>query len=178
MRLPVEEIQVMGATELRRRWGDPNEESFTREESLWEYWRRVADGAVPFSREEFSKALVSNNARISDVIGLLVRRNMLVSDLLQTASSQCVAVSAGDWLSGQLSARNMLNRLQAGDTPSMDEVCDALVKRGTSWAALEAVPILDSNTLQAVLNASEQKRIFTKRQRYEIRERAKSLESS
>lgn len=164
----------MGGEQLRACWQNPNEDPFVREESLWEYWRRVAEGALPFSRSELLKALPLDNTRLVDVLGLLARKNMLVDDLLQAAQGYCSKHSDSEWLLAQLNARSMLNRLATGEMPADDQTNEALVAKGTSWAAFEAIALLQESALAALLAATDSSRVFTKGQRHNLRLRAKS----
>lgn len=168
----IEEIKSMSAMELRVRWRDPNEERFVREEALWEYWRRVAEGTLSFSAEELLDALSLDNARTVDVLGLLARRDLLDSASLKAARRFQATLKEDVWLAAQLDARDMIRRLTAGEQPTKNELCDALVAKGTAWAALQAIAFLSQEELASVLRASEERRVFTKGQRHELRELA------
>lgn len=167
-----EQIRTMSAAELRGRWRDTDQEKFVREEALWEYWRRVAEGALPYSDEELLEALSLDNARIPDVLGLLAKHDLLAGDSLREARRFQAKLKDDGWLAAQLDAREMLGRLKAGERPDWLEVCEALVAKGTVWAALEAVPLLRPDEAEALVLASEQSRVFTKGQRHDLRVRA------
>ena len=165
----IEQIKAMSLAKLRDRWRDADEDKFIREEALWEYWRRVADGSVPFSMDDIDELLSLDNARIVDVLGLLARRDLLTDESFQAAQRFQGALEDDVWLAAQLGARDMIRRLKAGDEPFRNELCDALVAKGTAWAALEAVSLLHQEQLETLLAVSEKRRVFTKGQRHDLR---------
>lgn len=162
----------MDSLELRERWRDADEDRFVREEAFWEYWRRVAEAGIPVSTSELDEALTLPSLRVVDVLGLLAQHDLLPADSFQAARRFQSTLEDSAWLAAQLDARDMIRRLEAGGEPSPPEVCGALVAKGTAWAALEAVPMLRREQLDALIVASDQQRVFTRGQRHDLRLRA------
>lgn len=163
-----EKLQSMSPAALKGIWQDPGQEPFLREEALWEYWRCVAEKGLPVSLDELKEIFALDNARTADVLGLLAQADLLPEESLR-AAQRFQAEHENAWLAAQLHAREMLRRLEHGDTPREDELCDALVARGTSWASLEAIPLLPADRVQSLLRASDTRRVFTKAQRHDLR---------
>lgn len=169
-----EELQSLSPVALKAIWQDAGQEPFLREEALWEYWRRVAKNGLPVSLDELQEIFALDNGRTADVLGLLARADLLPDESFR-AAQRFQAEHENAWLAGQLRARALLRRIKQGDMPGEDELCDGLVAKGTSWAALEAIPLLPADRAQSLLRSSEDRAVFSKGQRHELRLRVSKM---
>jgi hypothetical protein len=163
-----DEKPSMSKAELRAIWRDPHIDSFSREESLWEFWRQtVEDGARP-SDNEVLEIFTIENKRVPDVVGLLAQKALLSQSSLTSARQYLATHDGNPWLTAQLDAREMLMGLARGERVSAADLCDALVRKGTFWAVLEAVPVLPPEHLGELIRISEERRVFTRGQRHHL----------
>src|SRR5579884_3678415 len=145
---------------------DADQSKAVREEALWEYWRRVAAGLVSFSVEELTFAFTTGIAGLGNVVGELARQGKLpaetflrVRSLLTTSNDRTVA-----WALVQLNAREAVEALKVDAPHARGVLLDALLAKGTAWAAVLATPHLTIDEVDLLVTAAEHRRTFTNAQ--------------
>jgi hypothetical protein len=173
-------FRTLSADELLRLWSRPPEEwtDTLRQDALWEYWRRVAAGGCAFCRAVFEKMLRERVVGMSEVVGELavqgrlpiecLRRSQLVLSTLETSSAA--------WALSQLSARDTLERLRSETRDKSRISLEPLFAKGTYWAALQAIPLLDADGLSRFKERLEHERVFSRRQRHQLRQAVRAEE--
>lgn len=162
--------------ELRRIWSSVSERTdapakFEREEALWEYWKRSAEGEQEVDEGDLVSALSSGVRGVGNAIGELARQDRLppkAYPMLEQRLRQLVAEDA-EWGLAQLRARASLNQISSGQQSDRKVLLEDLLIKGVSWATILVIPHLSREEVDYVESEVFRRRVFSGAQREEVR---------
>ena len=173
--------------QLHELWSSGTESRSDREHAFWEYWERVTNAQERLDESQweelFAVDLNELGFILAQVIGHLAARDLVPVHLEPRARAARggpgrdrvrarlgeIGGYAPQWAEAQLTARACVRVLRSGSVRP-EQWLDHVVRKGTIWAALECVPFLSSEELEAMRHTSELRRVFTRGQRAQLRD--------
>ena len=162
--------------ELRRIWSSTSDDrdataKFEREEALWEYWKRTANGEQAVEERELETALSIRVRGIGNVVGELARQDRLSPRIYTIVKERLEQTSADDaeWGLVQMQARLSLNQIKNGEQGNRRDLLENLLKKGVSWATLLVIPYLSKAEVEYVEGEVLRRKVFSRAQTEEVR---------
>src|SRR5262249_2699058 len=144
---------------------------FIREEALWEYWRRVAGGDGEFREAELVAAFSAGIRGVRNAVCELARRDRIPAASRERARQllQQIEPEEASLAIVQLNAREALEALKGGANSARRDLLEAVLAKGASWAAVQAMPFLTDDEQGYLVGMAERRKTFTRAQRHELR---------
>ena len=161
--------------QLHELWSSGTESRSDREHAFWEYWERVTNAQERLDESQweelFAVDLNELGFILAQVIGHLAARDLVPVHFEPRVRARLGEIGgyAPQWAEAQLTARACVRVLKSGSVRP-EQWLDHVVRKGTIWAALECVPFLSSEELEAMRHTSELRRVFTRGQRAQLRD--------
>jgi hypothetical protein len=162
--------------ELHRMWSSASERTdaparFEREEALWEYWKRSAEGEKEVDESDLMSALSSGIRGVGNVVGELARHDRLPrkSYAMVEQHLRDLAADEAKWGLAQLRARSSLNMIISGQQGDRRSLLDDVLAKGVSWATCLVIPDLSLEEVDYVETEVLRRKTFSGAQREEVR---------
>lgn len=177
----VSQLATYSADELRALWirgdeRDTADERYLASEALWEYWRRVCSGEIPFSHDDLEATLATSLWGKCNGVGEAVKCGVVPEELLTTIIERLSRLDTDDsrWAMRQVRARKALLGLGTETDPARRvSLMSELLSKGTSWAALAAIDRLTEHELDQFVRMAMEARAFSRSALHDLRTAAR-----